>query len=223
MMLPAVARSPVDVDAATVGPSSGVWGDDTLLVFDAHGVVLNRAFPTFLRRHATARGDDPRRVWRRWRRDLRLDCWEGRLDTAEAWRRLFPGDDPDELDRGLASTYAPGPVFDQVTASGQRAWLLSNHRTEWLLPQLHRFGLQHRFERVLVSDDLGIAKPDGEVFRIVRRDAGGGRVVVFDDSSRNVAAARRVGLEAFQVADVGRHGREQREPAHEPRSPGRSR
>lgn len=215
MMLPAIARSPVDVDAAAAGPSSGVWGDDTLLVFDAHGVVLNRAFPTFLRRHATARGDDPRRVWRRWRRDLRLDCWEGRLDTDEAWRRLFPGDDPATLDRGLASTYAPGPVFDQVLASDQRAWLLSNHRTEWLLPQLRRFGLQHRFERVLVSDDLGIAKPDREVFRIVRRHAGGGRVVVFDDSSRNVAAARRAGLEAYQVADVGPHDGEHRTSAHQ--------
>lgn len=186
----------------TSGPSSAAWGDDTVLVFDAHGVVLNRAFPTFVHRHAAARGDDPRRVWRRWRRHVRLDCWEGRLEVEEAWDRLFPGDDPATLDRGLAASYAPGPIFDLVANSDRRAWLLSNHRSEWLLPQLERFGLEHRFERVLVSDVLGVAKPDREVFRVVRRRAGHGRIVLFDDSSRNVSTARQVGLEAYQVVDV---------------------
>ena len=204
-MTPSLAtRSGITVDSNAAGPSAPSWGADTLLVFDAHGVVLNRAFPTFVRRRAEERGDDPRAVWRRWRRDLRLDCWEGRISTEQTWARLFPGDAPAALEEGLARTYARGPIFDRVMASEQRAWLLSNHRTEWLLPQLRRFGIEGRFERVLVSDAIGIAKPNGEVFRVVRRRAGATRVVLFDDSPRNVSAASEVGLEAYQVADPGR-------------------
>lgn len=204
MMQSPTARHGVTVEPNATGPSMPCWGIDTLLVFDAHGVVLNRAFPTFVRRHAAARGDDPRTVWQRWRRELRLDCWEGRISIEQTWARLFPGDAPDTLEEGLARTYARGPIFDRVFESDQRAWLLSNHRTEWLLPQLRRFGLDRRFERVLVSDDIGTAKPDGDVFRIVRRRAGSGRVVLFDDSARNVSAARRADLEAYQVVDPDR-------------------
>ena len=129
----------------------------------------------------------------------RRDCWEGRISVEQTWARLFPGDAPDVLDDGLARTYARGPILDRVRESDQRAWLLSNHRSEWLLPQLRRFGLERRFEQILVSDDIGVAKPDGDAFRIVRRRAGPGRVVLFDDSARNVAAASRAGLEAYRV------------------------
>ena len=194
----------VVVGSDTTGPSTPCWGADTLLVLDAHGVVLNRAFPTFVRRRAEERGDDLRAVWRRWRHDLRLDCWEGRISAEQTWARLFPGDAPATLEEGLSRTYARGPIFDRVVASGQRAWLLSNHRTDWLRPQLRRFGLDDRFERVIVSDDIGVAKPNHHVFRDICRRAGAGRVVLLDDSERNVAAAREAGLEAYQVVDPHR-------------------
>jgi FMN phosphatase YigB (HAD superfamily) len=173
----------------------------TLVVLDAHGVVFNRAFPTFVHRRARERSEDVAATWERWRRDLRLDFWEGRTTPEEMWRRLFPGDDPARLTTGLEQTYGPGPLFDHVASTTHRMWLLSNHYSGWLVPQLRRFGLADRFERVLVSDELGIAKPSPRVFEMVRRDAGDIPVVVFDDSADNVAAARAAGLPAHHVSN----------------------
>jgi FMN phosphatase YigB (HAD superfamily) len=116
------------------------------------------------------------------------------------WTQLFPGDPPERLTAGLEQTYGPGPLFEHVASTDHRMWLLSNHHSGWLIPQLRRFGLADRFERVLVSDRLGIAKPSPTVFEMVRHDAGETPVVLFDDSVVNVAAARAAGLPARHVS-----------------------
>jgi HAD superfamily hydrolase (TIGR01509 family) len=175
--------------------------EDALIVLDAHGVVFNRAFPTFVDRRARERNDDPSATWERGRRHLRLDFWEGRTTPEEMWDRLFPGDDPARLSAGLERTYRPGPLYEHVTSTSHRMWLLSNHHSGWLVPQLRRFGLADRFDRVLVSDQVGIAKPSPLVFDMIRRDAGDLPVVLFDDSAVNVAAARAAGLTARRVVD----------------------
>lgn len=173
---------------------------EVLVVLDAHGVVFNRAFPTFVNGRARERNEDAAATWERWQRHLRLDFWEGRTTPEEMWGRLFPGDDPVELSAALARVYRPGPLFHHVISTSDRAWLLSNHHSGWLLPQLRRFGLADRFERVLVSDVVGIAKPSPLVFDMIRRDAGDTPVLLFDDSAANVAAARAAGLTAHQVS-----------------------
>lgn len=167
-----------------------------LVVLDVHGVVFTRAFPEFVHRRALDRREDPDEVWWRWRHEYRLDLWEGRITPEAMWRGLFPGDDPQRLSADVERGYGPGPLFEQIERSDQTLWLLSNHRSEWLLPRLARFGIADRFERVLVSDRLGAAKPDVRAFAPLL-DAGRHRTVCFiDDSPRNVAAARRLGIDA---------------------------
>ncbi len=199
-----MTRTPGRADGGGSGGDAGspaLAGDGALVVLDAHGVVFNRAFPTFVRRRAVERNEDPDATWERWQRHHRLDFWEGRTSPDTMWRRLFPGDDPSALTAGLHEVYDRGPLFDQVIATDHRTWLLSNHYSGWLLPQLQRFALADRFERVLVSDQLGLAKPSPRVFELVLREAGTSDVVLFDDSSINVTAARRAGLDAHHVVD----------------------
>ncbi|MDY7099862.1 MAG: HAD family hydrolase [Actinomycetota bacterium] len=195
---------PTGTDRPAVHPSDTaehpIHRSDVLVVLDAHGVVFNRAFPMFVHDRALARGDDPVAVWDRWRGECRLDLWEGRIAPDTMWAHLFPGDDPSVLTAGLRDTYDRGPLYDDVVSSRNRMWLLSNHCSEWLMPQLRRFGLVDRFERVLVSDQLGMAKPSSALFELVREEAGG-PVVLYDDSEANVAAARRAGLDAHHVTD----------------------
>ncbi len=175
-----------------------------LIVLDAHGVVFDRAFPQFVRRHAAARGDDPKAVWQLWRRDHRLDFWSGRTEPHDMWNALFPGDDPARLTADLERSYRPGPLFEQVVTSTRQLWLLSNHRSGWLLPRLERFGIADRFERVIVSDRIGAAKPDPAVFEFVRDETARRDVCLLDDSIENVNAARRVGLNAQHVDSPSR-------------------
>ena len=170
--------------------------DADIFVLDAHGVVFNRAFPAFVRMRAIERGDDPVTVWKRWRTTLRLDFWEGRSTEAEMWAALFPGDPPAQLSADLELGFEPGPLFDFVTTGDRRLWMLSNHRSCWLLPRLERFGIADRFERVLVSDRLGVAKPDPAAFAPLTDAMQHDQVCFIDDSPVNVAAARAAGMDA---------------------------
>ena len=183
------------------GPDPSKLPDGGLLVLDAHGVVINNPFPGFLRDvgdRVDIGGDE---LTRRWRERWRLPFWEGDISEAEMWKAIAPRLDPVELRNDLESRYRPGPWFQFVTRHDGPMWLLSNHRTEWLLPRLERFGVADRFERILVSDALGAAKPSPAAFAALqpRND-----VVFFDDSACNVGAARELGIEAYVVGDTDR-------------------
>lgn len=172
---------------------------ETLLVLDVHGVVLNNPLPDFVAQLPAPRGAlEPARA--RWARARRA-FWEGRLSEERLWAELAPGADPAELRRALEARYAPGPYHPYLMDSSHRCWLLSNHRQAWLLPRLRRFGLADRFERVLVSDQLGAAKPSYAAFAPVIEAAKSDRVTFVDDNPRNVAAARRLGLCAVLADD----------------------
>jgi putative hydrolase of the HAD superfamily len=167
-----------------------------LLVLDVHGVVINNPLIGFLHDIGNQVGVGGDEMARRWRTRWRLPFWEGVIGEAELWSALAPRLDPVELRADLESRYRPGPWFQFVTRHEGPMWLLSNHRTEWLLPRLERFGVGDQFERILVSDALGAAKPSATAFAALRTrpDA-----VFFDDSARNVEAARKLGIAAHVV------------------------
>jgi len=164
-----------------------------LLVLDVHGVVLNNPLPVFMQDLALRLKTEA--VHARWR-SMRRDFWEGRLDETAFWSRLAPTADAVALRSDLESRYAPGPYYAQLMKSDHRIWLLSNHRHAWLMPRLQRFGLAERFERVLVSDQLGAAKPSIGAFAPLVDAAATSQVTFVDDNPRNVAAARAEGLNA---------------------------
>lgn len=167
-----------------------------LVVLDAHGVVFNRVLPSFVRDRAVERGDAPDAVWQRWLDDVRRPFWEGRSTPTEMWHALFPGDNAARLSAELERRYTAGPLFHFAATTQQRVWLLSNHRSGWLLPRLDRFGIRNRFERVLISDQIGSAKPDADAFRHVRDAMYDTSVVLLDDSPTNVETARDLGIDA---------------------------
>jgi putative hydrolase of the HAD superfamily len=186
---------------SAAGPDPSILPAGGLLVLDVHGVVINNPFLEFLRSTGDRVGIGGDELTRRWRSRWRLPFWEGVMSEAELWNALAPRLDPAELRSDLESRYRPGPWFQFVMRHDGPMWLLSNHRTEWLLPRLERFGVSDRFERILVSDALGAAKPSADAFAALR---GRPDAVFFDDSTCNVAAARELGIQAH-VVDV--HGR----------------
>jgi len=69
------------------------------------------------------------------------------------------------------------------------------------LPRLERFGVADRFDRILVSDVLGAAKPSAVAFAALQ---GRDDLVFFDDSQCNVDAARSFGIDAHLVEITAR-------------------
>jgi glucose-1-phosphatase len=178
------------------GPDPRTLAQGALVVLDVHGVVFTNPFPGFIREIGERVGVGGDELFRRWRARWRQPFWEGSITEAEMWEGIAPELDAVELRADLESRYRRGPWFDFARDHDGPMWLLSNHRTEWLLPRLERFGLAQCFERVLVSDALGAAKPSPRAFAAIRarHDA-----VFFDDSHCNVEAARALGIAAHVV------------------------
>jgi putative hydrolase of the HAD superfamily len=77
----------------------------------------------------------------------------------------------------------------------------SNH----LHTPLHRRSMEPLLDGYYFSEELGLVKPDREIFEHVVGDLGvsPGHIVFFDDTPINVAAATDVGMSAYEVEGVG--------------------
>jgi putative hydrolase of the HAD superfamily len=70
---------------------------------------------------------------------------------------------------------------------------------------LHRRSMEPMIEKYYFSDELGLVKPEPEIYRHVILDLGVApqRIAFFDDTPINVDAAREFGISAFRVDGVG--------------------
>jgi len=173
-----------------------------LVLLDACGVILNDPLPELLIALASAIDVPHAEVMRRYA-DLRLPFWTGRLGEIPFWECLTGGVDAPGWASRLASSFRPGPAAPALGAWATRARLrvLSNHRSEWLVPRLMAMDLARHFERVVVSDAIDAAKPSPEAFLRALSDAAvaPGDVLFVDDKRVNVEAARSLGLEALHA------------------------
>lgn len=80
--------------------------------------------------------------------------------------------------------------------------LLSNHRTEWLVPALSGAGYLEYFDRLVVSDSVGFVKPDREIFELAAPP--GSRALFVDDREFNLVVARSLGWETVAADPSGR-------------------
>ena len=174
-----------------------------LLVLDAHGVVLNAYWPRFLREVARLTHEPVEEVLRRWQDRVRTDAWLGHISDDELWRRLIPAHHDRHDWRAILETgYTCGPAAPHLRRWSEcvPVWLLSNHRSDWLLPRLNRFGVLGCFEQILVSDTVGAAKPGQKAFDVLLgRDSRPQRVLFVDDQACNVEAARQLGISALHA------------------------
>lgn len=182
--------------SGTSGPDLTTLPEGGVVALDVHGVVFNNPLPGFLREVGERLGVGADEFTRRWRTRWRRPFWEGTITEAEMWEAVAPELDATALRDELEWRYRRGPWFDFVVRHDGPIWLLTNHRSAWLLPRLERFDIAHRFERILVSDVLGAAKPSPRAFAELQRRSD---LVYFDDSPCNVESARALGIDAHLV------------------------
>lgn len=170
-----------------------------LLVLDACGVILNDPLPGLIESIGRTLGEDPVETFARYAA-LRPSFWTGKMGEEEFWRGLTLGHDAESWAGRLAASFGPGPAAGRLASWARVARLrvLSNHRVRWMEGHLGRLGLRDHFERVLVSEAIGHAKPEVEAFEVALSDAGvqRGEVLFADDKQRNVLVARDLGLQA---------------------------
>jgi putative hydrolase of the HAD superfamily len=188
----------------------------------AHGLTasieqLEAAFRKTWVRHVEREGDAPIRMGRDdastrdWWRRLVVDVLEGvgfagdREACFAAFFEAFASKDAWRIFDDVAET------LDALEARGVRMGVISNwdYRLHDLLSTLD---LRHRFEPVLISADVRLAKPDPAFFRLALDEVRlpPERVLYVGDRFQlDIAPARSVGMEALLI------DRGQREPARE--------
>jgi FMN phosphatase YigB (HAD superfamily) len=176
--------------------------DDRLLVLDVHGVIFTNPMLGFLADTAREVGRDPEALLHEWAERWRRRFWLGEVSPERLWATFFPDADPATLTAALESRYRPGPLFEHLDTFDEPMWLLSNHRTDWLLARLERYGLRDRFERIYVSDAIGFVKPEPGAFRYVRERAPGRHIRYIDDKTLNVAVAAGILDESVSVTEA---------------------
>lgn len=175
-----------------------------VIVFDLFGVLISFDDDLVVERLAR-HCDDPAGTFRRLHKITAAhDIITGRSTLPHVHQRLVEAE-------GLKLSYAEfeaawlEPYSEAIPGMAGLVEALSRHYRLVLLSNVDRDywgvvrGLHpelHRFESLLVSCDLGMAKPDPEIYRHLLRVTGveASRCLFVDDTGLNVEAARELGF-----------------------------
>lgn len=82
--------------------------------------------------------------------------------------------------------------------------ILSNIASDWVTSHLLTTEEQELFDEIVLSYQVGMAKPNPEIFRLTadRLGVALGACVFIDDMEDNVAAAKATGMHALQYRDL---------------------
>lgn len=104
----------------------------------------------------------------------------------------------------LEFVQTPMPGWDAVLSQLKPQYqvsLLSNTNPAHVQKLRDRFDFYAPFDQVFLSHEIGIMKPDPAIFQHVLTTLAipAAAAVFFDDGARNVEAAQRVGMQAYQA------------------------
>jgi 2-haloacid dehalogenase len=96
------------------------------------------------------------------------------------------------------------PLLDELAARGHPLYALSNWSAETFPHARARFAVLARFEHIVISGDVGCAKPDTQIYaRFLERVGRRAEDCLFiDDVEANVAAALACGFEGVVFRDA---------------------
>jgi 2-haloacid dehalogenase len=108
---------------------------------------------------------------------------------AERWSEMLGGDIPGTVE-----------LLAELRAAGTPLYALTNWSAETFVIARERFAFLSWFDGVVVSGEERMIKPDPAFFRLLLERFGLAPEAAFyvDDSEANVAAARRVGMDAVR-------------------------
>jgi 2-haloacid dehalogenase len=120
------------------------------------------------------------------------------------WQEMIPG-----------SIEETTVILDELVSAGQDVTALTNFADDTFAEALERFPYLRQFRGVTVSGQVGLVKPEPEIYRLHAETFGltPAATLFFDDTAVNVEAARQAGWQAERFvdpatmrADLARHG-----------------
>ena len=177
------------------------------LLVDFGGVLTSNVFDSF-RQFAEREGLPPDAVKRLFREDpealaLLRRLERGELDAdafAERFAPMLGVEDHEGLVDRLFAGMGPDAEMTEAVrrarSAGVRTGLISN---SWGSGLYDRDALPELFDGVVISGDVGLHKPEPEIFRLAAERVGAepGECVFVDDLRENCAGAEAVGMTAI--------------------------
>lgn len=179
------------------------------LVLDVGGVLFGEGFRPLLGSLAEAGGYPAENGVAHYNQHLRPGLWRGGITVDQFWGSFgetfsIPEEELARLvSDGTPQIFQALPALDRLRDWAQRVelWILSNHRHEWLRPELERRGLDQVFDRIIISSEVGLMKPDKGIYATLR-DGSPDQVLFVDDKDENIEAAFAIGaVDAAVLAD----------------------
>lgn len=182
--------------------------DGPILLFDLGGVVVESAGLATLERLLPQLGREE--ILQRWLASSAVSGFESGVISQDAFARAFLAEWPLPMTparfleefSGWVRGYLPGAreLLAGLRTRHRIACLSNTNAAHWARLD----GIEEVFDVCIASHLTGFLKPGREAYEdaLRRLGAGAGEVCFFDDLPGNVAAARTVGMRAFQVRGV---------------------
>ncbi|WP_208589945.1 HAD family hydrolase [Gracilibacillus suaedae] len=135
--------------------------------------------------------------------EIRKQLWQGDISERDFWQWLsytFPKINLEYLQivmqKSLVELEGIQHIEKWNTISDIH--ILSNHRTEWLQPIINRL---HPFlTSTTVSANVGVAKPEQDIYEICHKQLDSNRPILFvDNKKENLAPARELGWQTIHA------------------------
>jgi 2-haloacid dehalogenase len=184
------------------------------VVFDLGGVLIDWN-PRYLYR-SLFDGDDA--AMERFLAEVCTQEWNVRQDAGRPWAEAieeltarFPMEREriaayrERWDEMLGGAMEPTvEILSDLRRAGVRLLALSNWSSDTFAVARPRYPFLGWFEGLVISGDVGVAKPDPAIFRILldRFGLDPAATVYIDDAAANVAAAAELGMRAIRFEDA---------------------
>lgn len=168
------------------------------LIFDMYGVIIKdpegNLMPFIKSAFTCVTEEDVCFYW--------LKAAVGEIKSLDFWVSLGCTGDPAIVEKSYLDTIELNEDFHHAARKLQgryRLALLSNDLSEWSAYLRKKFDLDRYFEVIAVSGDIGIKKPDPEIYRYLLRKLGqpASECIFVDDRVRNLLAARNLGMDVI--------------------------
>ena len=212
---PDPAATTASIDPA-IAPTDPAVSTDPIeaVVFDLGMVLVEIDFTRSFAHWGALAGVDPATLARRYAADIDYERHErGELDTraylASVGRRLGIELTPRQWEQGwldllLEPVEGIEALIDKVDPALRKA-VFSNTNASHAAVFERRYGpLLRRFDRIFLSNELGMRKPEARAFERVAAelDVAPSRILFLDDNEANLAGARGVGMRTVLVRSI---------------------
>jgi HAD superfamily hydrolase (TIGR01509 family) len=122
----------------------------------------------------------------------------GKISPDEFWHRVNVASAlEDEFLSRHSLTPGVKKLLSQARKSGISVWCLSNDVGRWSVKLRNNLGIEEFLDGSVISADVGIRKPDQQIYEILIQSCGYKveDILFVDDREKNVIAAREFGIE----------------------------